>query len=96
VDCRAAVFEYNIHPGDRPSCARYPWDQPRWIAARKRTRQYALFLFPARTNLTWISVVYPSHQTEFASWTGPAQYMPEFASRLALIPGPKNNIFGPR
>ncbi|KAG8743857.1 hypothetical protein FRC10_011325 [Ceratobasidium sp. 414] len=39
--------------------------------------------------------VYPTHQTEFQNWTGPASYIPEFASRLNMIPGPKNNIFGP-
>ncbi|KAG9102409.1 hypothetical protein FRC06_002026 [Ceratobasidium sp. 370] len=39
--------------------------------------------------------VYPTHQTEFQSWTGPASYIPEFANRLNMIPGPKNNIFGP-
>ncbi|KAH7333658.1 hypothetical protein B0J17DRAFT_676342 [Rhizoctonia solani] len=38
--------------------------------------------------------VYPSHQPQFQNLTV-QQYLTEFGNRLTMVPGPKNNIFGP-
>ncbi|KEP51984.1 putative glycoside hydrolase family 79 protein [Rhizoctonia solani 123E] len=38
--------------------------------------------------------VYPSHQLQFQNLTV-QQYLIEFGNRLAMVPGPKDNIFGP-
>ncbi|KAJ1300657.1 hypothetical protein OPQ81_002305 [Rhizoctonia solani] len=38
--------------------------------------------------------VYPSHQPQFQNLTV-QQYLIEFGNRLAMVPGPKDNIFGP-
>ncbi|CAE6489353.1 unnamed protein product [Rhizoctonia solani] len=38
--------------------------------------------------------VYPSHQPQFQNLTV-QQYLTEFGNRLAMVPGARNNIFGP-
>ncbi|QRW13940.1 glycoside hydrolase family 79 protein [Ceratobasidium sp. AG-Ba] len=39
--------------------------------------------------------IYAKHDPQFQNWTGPASYFPEFQSRLDMVSGPKNNIYGP-